>query len=278
MLIYPVSYVNLPEDRFIANKLPKKIELELRGDGFNLLRIKLRNRQIINVDVQDAKRINSFLSYFPVNNQLSKFTDQLKGSAVVMSIRPDTLFFRFSEKIEKIVPVKIKSSITYAKQHQLKDSMVVFPETVRISGAQEVVNKIQFIETELIKYENLNAAINKKVNLNSQTAFGKVDLEVAVVSVNIPVTRYTEKSFELPIYVENLPDSLRVKTFPEKVNVKLVVAYEDYDNIDISLLRASVDFSQSTGNGTLLKVELSAPDYVKSGKISPERVEYIIRK
>jgi len=40
-LKYPVRFINLPEERVLAEDLPSKLELSLKGPGYQYLRLSL---------------------------------------------------------------------------------------------------------------------------------------------------------------------------------------------------------------------------------------------
>jgi len=38
---YPVRYINPPKDRIVTGDLPDKLEMDLRGPGYSILKVKL---------------------------------------------------------------------------------------------------------------------------------------------------------------------------------------------------------------------------------------------
>lgn len=280
-LNFPVSYINLPLDKVIANNLPETIQIQVKSSGFNLLVYKLRHKNdTIQLDIKDSKALpvkNHF--YLPPNSQADKITAQFSNDIKVVRIVPDTIFLNFNKKVTKKVPVKVNLTIEFDKYYQQTDSTKVIPEFIRISGAAEVIEKIKYVETEPATIKNVNDSLLLKQNILRTADLKLVDLSQSEVQVKVNVTKYTEGSLELPIEIENLPPGYGLKIFPDKVSIKYNVAFQNYEKITVLQFRAIVDYSKIEPGSNKLKVQLvKTPLEVRSVKINPEKVEYIIRK
>lgn len=102
---YPVSFINLPKDRELA-EAPGKLNLFLQGTGFSMLRMKIsgsRNPAIIDLMKVPYKSVrnNKPTDYYLVTSGLlQNFNAQLKPECRITSIKPDTLFFSFKDFTE----------------------------------------------------------------------------------------------------------------------------------------------------------------------------------
>lgn len=106
-----------------------------------------------------------------------------------------------------------------------------------------------------------------------------LELAPSSVRVELKVTKHTEGSIELPIEFINIPSHMSIKTFPDRVTVRYNIALEDYEKIKPTDFKAVVDYSEATKEKNKLKVKLvKIPAKINSPKISPEKVEFIIRK
>jgi YbbR domain-containing protein len=281
-LNFPVSYINPPADKVIANRLPSTIDIEIRSTGFNILIYKLKHRkEVVQVDIKDSKPLpvkNHY--YLTANSRIDKITRQFDNDIKVLKVFPDTIFLNFNKKVAKKVPVKANLKIVFNKHYQQSDSVKIVPDFITISGAADVVNKINYVETEPVSLKNVNdsLAINLHVIKNTQE-LKQVDLSQPTVRASVNVTKFTEGNIELPIEVENLPKGYSLKIFPDKVSVKYHVAFQNYEKINALQFRAVVDYTRIEQGSTKLKVQLlKFPAEVSAVKLNPEKVEYIIRK
>jgi hypothetical protein len=111
---YPVRYINPPEGRVIANELPPKLTLNVKGPGYSIIKLKISgNRAPVIIDFSKitCKRIpdTGQSEYFIVSSGLiQNFKKQLKPDFQIISIKPDTLFVIFEKKTN--TPSNDKSS------------------------------------------------------------------------------------------------------------------------------------------------------------------------
>ncbi|CAN5390258.1 YbbR-like domain-containing protein [soil metagenome] len=278
---FPVKYINLPEDRIIANHLPEVIDIEIKSTGFNLLVYKIKlQRETVLIDIKDAKSAGSKNNYYiSCNKRLDKITSQFSAAIKVTRVNPDTIFINYNKKMSKMVPVKVNLNIDYDEQYQQTDSIRVEPSFVEIAGTAESLAKITFVETAAMNLKKVDKSLSLKLDLLKGSSFKQIEYSQNTVQVKVNVTKFTEAMLELPVEVENVPSGLSLKTFPDKISVKYQVAYDDYGKVSASDCRSGVDYSKIEAGSKKLKVVLlKSPASVRSIKLSNEKVEYIIRK
>ena len=278
---FPVSYVNFPIDKVVSNQLPTTIDIEIKSTGFNLLVYKIKQkRDTVFIDAKDSKHLaekNNF--YILPNARIDKIASQFSGDVKIMKVYPDTIFMNYNKKKSKQVPVKTNIKIDFANHYQQSDSLQLTPAYITVSGASELVDKIKFIETKTIKLKKVSDTVSIQLQIKKTPNLKLVDISQTSVQAKINVTKFTEASIELPIEVDNLPTGFALKTFPDKITVKYNVAFKKYESITPLQFRAIVDYSKIEARSNKLKVQLvKYPSDIKSIKISPEKVEYIIRK
>jgi YbbR domain-containing protein len=271
----------MPQDKVIANKLPQHIDMEISARGFNLLIYKLRNNTSeINIDLSEAKPLSIKNHYYLLTNyRLDNVKTQISNSLRIERIIPDTIFLNYNKKVSKRVPIKANFKFEFDNQFQLVDSVSVFPKTVEISGAADIIDKITELETEQLILKGLNKPQTVDVKFLMSSNLELLEIKPSKVQLKINVQKYTEASIDLPIEVENLPAGYALRTFPDKVQVKYNVAFNDYDKINTTLFKAVIDYNKIDPASSHVKVVLAKfPGMVRALKINPEKVEYIIKK
>lgn len=102
---YPVSFINIPKNRELA-EAPSKLNLFLQGTGFSMLRLKIsgsREPALIDLSKVPYKSVpdNKLYDYYLVTSGLvQNFNTQLKPECRITSVKPDTLFFSLKEIVE----------------------------------------------------------------------------------------------------------------------------------------------------------------------------------
>jgi len=110
---YDVSFINNPKGRVITTELPSKLSIEIKGQGYSLLKRKISgNRSPLIVDlskvifkkVPDSKPIRYFILSAGL---IPTFKKQIGNGVEVYSVKPDTIFVAFNI-IENISDKKLK--------------------------------------------------------------------------------------------------------------------------------------------------------------------------
>jgi hypothetical protein len=277
----PLQYINFPKDKVVSNKLPSEINLYVKASGFTLLLFRFKDK--LDPVVVDGFYVRPYKTneyfYFAANSRLEAWTEAFGDRMKILQVFPDTLFFNFSEKSTKSVPVKANISYDFEKEYDLKDGIKVVPSSINISGARNLIAKIDHVETEKISLHGLNKPTHHKARIIITPQLKQVDLSQKEVEINLPVAKFTEGSVEVPLQVRNLPAGASIKTFPDKVTVKYLVPLENYERIKPLMFMVVADYSKVKKENTFMKLELIlSPKNVKGIKLIPEKVEYLIRK
>jgi YbbR domain-containing protein len=278
---FPVNYVNLPKDKVIANNLPATIDIEIKATGFSLLFYKIRQqRETILLDINDALPYKAKNHYYLFSNsRIDKITAQFSNEIKILKINPDTIFLNYNKKITKKVPVIADINIDFESQYQLTDSIKIEPDFINISGAADVLEKINYVRTTPMNLKKVSSPLILKLGILKSSDLKQIEFSSASVQAMVNVKKFTEASLELPIEVLNLPRGYSLKTFPDKITVKYNIAFDDYSTVNAIQFKAVVDYSKIEPGSNKLKVILEKyPSNVRSVKLSTDKVEYIIRK
>ena len=99
---YPVSFINPPKGRVVSSDLPPKLSLELKGQGYSMLKLKISgNRAPLIVDFSKVtfKRIfdsKPTIYYVLSTSLIPNFKKQMGNGFDVLSVKPDTIFLTFN--------------------------------------------------------------------------------------------------------------------------------------------------------------------------------------
>ena len=118
----PVRYINLPKDKELTGKLPEKLELTVDAFGYTLLRHKLRLAfSPILLDVNELTNNyleGRFFSKYSIstNGHKEEIAKQISSEIEIISIRPDSILFKVSNIIVKLIKVYPVVDVTFAKE------------------------------------------------------------------------------------------------------------------------------------------------------------------
>jgi len=217
-----------------------------------------------------------------VNNASSIATAQLRSTIAqllgvnyeLLSISPDSITLQVARVVAKKVPVRSDFRISYAPQYMQQGAVLLTPDSVEVSGAEDSVQSVSEIYTKPLVKDKLTAKLSGKVDL---IAPPQMFLSHRRVAYSINVQRFVETSYELPIHILDVPDSLSVSTLPSTAVVTFSVTMEKYPQLKREELYLTVSYDElSRSVSNHLHVELhNQPAYVLSTTITPSFVSVI---
>jgi hypothetical protein len=274
---YPAKFINPPDNRFLAENTPAKLDLEIDGQGFTLLRFKLLSFTPIKLDIEEiTKNLESSTGTFrvPTRNLISEITDQFNSEIKITNIYPEVLVIVLDSLITKTVPVELDINVDFESQFNLKSPISTIPENVKITGPAIVLEKISVLKTKVNIINKLNSSISQEIDLIHPD---KTTISPEKVSLIIDVEKYTEKELKIPIEILNKPVNARIKLFPSELKVLFTVGLSRFEKIKASDFGASVDYNTIVKDVNNLTITLyKQPEFIEGVRFIPEKVEFLI--
>jgi YbbR domain-containing protein len=269
-------YKDFPQKKAFKALQTDTVDLQVEGTGWQLLFARLRvNPQSITVSLEKLNNHN----YIVFSEQLPQVNRQLETSQKIISVKPDTLYFDFSKRTNKRVPIKLVRSFTFSKQFDMASAIQLSPSYVNISGPQEELAKINYWFTDTLKLNDLQAPVSTRIGIKANN-LTNISIYPTSVGVKVPVEEFTEKTVTVPLNILNNREFYGVKLYPKKVAITFMVALSRYQEVDEEFIEASIDMDEwKVMKHRQFTVKLSRfPDYCKLVHINPRKINFIIEK
>ncbi|MFC4143049.1 CdaR family protein [Pedobacter mendelii] len=269
-------YKNFPQKRAFHPLQSDTVDLQVEGTGWQLLFARLRiNPQSIAVSLNQLNT-REFIVF---SDQLYNINKQLETSQKVISVKPDTLYFDFTKRTVKKVPVSLMQNVDFIKQYGIASEIKVNPKFVTVTGPIEELKKIETWATDTLKLSKVQSSTTVRVNMQHST-HKNVSIFPSTVEVKLPVDEFTEKTVEVPLKITNNRNYNSIKLYPKKIKVTFLVALSYFEQVDQSFITATVDVDEwSVLHHNQFTVKLTEfPDYCKLINISPSKVDFIVEK
>ncbi len=273
----PLQLINLPKEVNVTKNLPDFITVDIKDVGVNLFTYSDPKLKPLNISLSnyrygkqgqiqiDAATLNRYLqSYFLQTTQ-------------IISFRPDTLLIEYEKLFEKKVPVKIKASIETKHQYMIDGDIIINPAFVNVYGPEQILDTLRWIETEIVELNNLSDTVFLNLKIKPVPF---IRPEINTVKVLIPVTMFTEKNIELPVQAVNLPNYLKIKSFPAFVRASINIAITDFQQFKSNDIQVYIDYNEikdSKSPKYNLKINNGNP-HINNIRLTPSEVEYILEK
>jgi len=269
-----VTYKNQPRMRAFHALQADSLNITITGTGWQMLFSRIHDGDTsVTIDLQSLEKE----SYVVPNLQLKQILDKNVQHDVV-SIEPDTLYFDFSHRAVKQVPVRLVTRIGYQRQFAQSNNAVLTPTYVTITGPSSRIDKITEWDTDTLVADDINETIRTKISL--QPGEGNMSMYPKSVDVVIPVDEFTEKMLQIPVKLTNNAEFYNVKIFPQKVTVTFITSLKRYAETDENFFEAESDLNlwKLKDYSTLPVVLTRIPPFCRIISVDPPNIDFIIHK
>lgn len=271
-----VSFKNLPLNKAFNPLQSDTVTLTVQGTGWQLLFTKMR---IYPKDVKVSLAPLQKRNFVTFTNQLKKINLDYSTEQKIINVVPDTLYFDFTTRKVKKVPVRLLTKFTFIKQFGQSKDIILDPSEVTVTGPQSELDKISFWPSDTLIRKNINNDIIGNANLNKSKE-PNISVFPSQVQIKIPVEEFTEKSLNIPVKVINNREYYNIKLIPEKVKVIFMVPLSLYENINEDDFEATVNFDLwKIDNMHQLPVVIKKRKaYLKFRRVEPNQLDFYIKK
>lgn len=279
----PVAYQNAPENKLLLNA-DQHVYVRLRAKGGDIFSSKYFSKHSplnINLNQAEIRKSRYFDKYYILTSHFrNQFSGRFDFAHSVLSLQPDTLFLDFEEVITKVLPVRAMVTLNCKPQFQLYDSLVLMPDRMAVSGPASIIDTMEFIRTESKQFSELDNDLQAEIPLGKEYKNELIRLERQTVELSADIEEYTESMIELEVSATTSDPGIRLKTFPETVELTYHVALKDFTLVKPGMFSLSATYNeQEDQSKTFLKVNVdNHPGFIRIKRINPDKLEYLIQK
>ena len=250
-----------------------------RATGYNVIRSDVRgNRRVVEVEFQPAVMKHKEGNVFYVTSaDLQEYSHLIFGDGVTVEyFTTDTLFFRFPYENSRKLPVRAASAISFMPQYMLTEPIQVVPDSITVYGEPFILEKLEEVSTEPIKYSSLASDMQGEVELESVKG---VRFSEDKVRYSLDVTRFVELSGTIPVTVTDVPADKSMTIYPSRVDVYLKCVFPYMGNpLENIVLEVGYNDFQSSLSGKCLVKLVDGSREIISYDIFPPVVECIVEE
>ena len=271
---FSIIWTNIPNG-IIPSSENQQMNVSISASGIEILIYRLINKSInISLSQADFSREKGQVD---LRGQEFFIQKQFFENTKVNILDPLFLEFKFRRLEEKMYIVVPQIEINLRAGYLIDSSLKVTPDSILVRGPKSILDTLNSIQSESIIADDLYENFRKKVSLRS---IPEIQLSESKVTVEVAVSRYTEKEFLLNVEVINLPLGTRVKLFPPKAKVRVTLPLSVLRTIKASDFNLVVDYNNifKDAEKKLDLIMIRRPSSVKKVILEPKKVNYLIRK
>ena len=262
----------LPSMMEFTETPPSSLVATLQGSGFQLVKKFLfQRRPTISIDIAQFPKPE-------IQRSLLIWKIQEETGMAVQNINLDYLDFRIDSTATKKVPLELDLEVTFEKDFFEIEPIAVSHDSILLAGPMIELDQIMAVKTEHTVFELVNGNVTKKIAINKD-GFNHITCQPEEIEVNLFAEQYTEKSFKVPVTVVGAPTDFQI--LPTNVELSCAVGLSHFDALVADSFLVEADLGQSIKLGDEKSVPLNlkdSPSWIKSPRISPKVVEYVLIK
>lgn len=272
---FNVNYENIPEEKLLLNNPLKTLDVIVTATGFKIFNYNFFKKDL-RIDLSTYE--NTGKGFYIIESDLEEEIRSQYNDLTLKRVLTDEIHIQYGINKEKLVKVIPKLNLSFESDYELYDSVQITPDSIWILGPENIVDSIKTVNTVEYKRENVSENINTILNIEVREYSERISFQENSIEVLVKVEKFSEKIIEVPIIVNNIPDTLSVRTFPTTTNILVKTALKDLKNISADDFTIACDFESGSEEGKL-KLEISkSPDIRGEIKLQLEEVEFLVKK
>jgi len=241
---YEAVFIDLPDDKLLIENKEVDLHLQVIAPGFTILahRLSFRNDLPLSVSTFIPKKIGEKWNYYWLGKQsISQLQEVLPTNMQLLHVQPNRIDLMLDEKAERVIPVQIKSELSFKDLFRLKESITLDPQTIVISGPKAVVEVFDAIRTKTLKINDIDSDYSGKIEIEPLN-HSEINYSLNSVNWDIKVEQFTEGELKLPLSVNNVPKGYEIKLFPDEVTVNYLVSLDQFELVKLFSFKVSQSF------------------------------------
>lgn len=271
-----VVNVNVPEEMALTKMPPNNLMLRFEARGWDLL----FNSQNLSDLVLDYSMGEETELIIPDGQLRSDIFEMLSSPRIkVVDVNYNELYLQLEDRMEREVPVILNKNISFSDGFNYSNDITLEPDSVLISGPVSLVDPVVNWFTDSLILGDVKETVDKPVAL--MTPPRELKLGQYEIMVNVPIEKFTEKSFFIPLKIRNAPEADSLSIFPSSISVTCVVGLSKYHDLTADDIEFEADLGTTQlaeGKNTLPISLTKYPDFAQILNYSPKSATFFIIK
>ena len=266
----PLKLNEVPEGITVISNLPSALSVSVKDKGSSLIKYNMGKHPELELNYSNFKKDSKRLT-MTSSQLLGNIRSVFGQNANILEIRPDSLSIVYTNLPGVKKRVNVVSDVTASPQHIISGPIQAVIDTVKVYSVNNIPSYLT-VKTDTIIISGLTDTTYVDAELIVPDGMKVVP---ASVQVMIPVEPLIAKQRQIPIETLNVPDGMRVLTFPSTVEINYTVPISLYNRDDYRVKA----YAKYKFNSKKLPLELSGiPDIYQNVYLSTDSVEYLIER
>ncbi|MBR1550022.1 MAG: YbbR-like domain-containing protein [Bacteroidales bacterium] len=287
-----VRFSGYDAKRYAVARIDTSLTLKVEATGFNAMFYSLRrepptvqldmNSELVYRYVRRRGEVTDLYRSVAVNDLSSQISTQLDAIGIhYVGSAKDSLQLVLNERASRTyIPDLGDLRINFSDGYGLYGEPQVTPGTVTLYGPRDVLDTIERVCVKPVVLNKVLQSGTFVVSLDaSWRQVGDVYSSVDAVSVYIPVKRFIERRFTVPVTVDDADSTHALRLYPDHVEIDVWVAQDELASVSADRFTVSASYDDILSGLQRLKLRVSRfPRNVRIRSVNPKEIEYVIIK
>lgn len=267
-----IAFTDLPKNYSVGYSSLQESYVQIKGKGWELAKLSMSSTEDYFVSAQrkpgkHRKELGDFI----------KYNQWLFPSMQVIQISPSQIEFDVDRVSSKSVRISSNFPIDFRSGFAATSEITIEPSFVEIIGSSVLLNDIDSIKIDNIKFEDIFESVSSTRNLEILPG---VNYSENKVTINFEVQKIVDKSFkQIQVVVKNVPEGKELLLYPAKIDIVLRGGINKMGVLTNDSIKVVVDYWDAIKeeNGKT-EPEILIPKFVRLVSAEPKKLDYIIKQ
>lgn len=266
-IVIPFSIQRVAEDKIIANEIPHKVILEVKGKGRALVSLNFLEKDFSLVLPELTGPTTLYLADYI--NSINIPSDL--GIEIIDIVEPKTIELEIDDFMETRKPVRICQSVSPAPGYIIMRTASNM-DSVSVSGPSRFIRDLAFVDTDSIIYNDVKYPFEVTVDLQVPES-DKINIEPHQARVSYFVEQLVERNiYNIPIRILRVPDAFQAQAEPETILLRVKGGQSIVSELKPTDISVIFDYSKNFKDGvTEYPMQIETPLGVSWIEASPQK-------
>lgn len=267
-----VKIEKIPQHIVIKDRI-QELDVSIAESGFKIVGIHLFSSNV-SLSFHELDSLdNTYI--FDVKANTSRVAKKMTIPSTDIDISQDTLVFDFYQLATKQLNIQPNFQINFTKGYDSVQNFRFEPSFIEVSGNDSILEQLNYISTEQKVFKAVSDTLVGTVPIKKIEGL-PINYLSESVEYTLPVAKFTEGSFEIPIEIEGAKPGEELVIFPKTVKVNFKTSLSNYEKIDESGFKVIARYQPEDEFMRLYITE--QPKLVKNVSLENYKVDYLIKK
>ncbi|MFC3416796.1 YbbR-like domain-containing protein [Algoriphagus hitonicola] len=272
---FPIEFIFDQEDYMAVKPLPESVQIEISGNGWDLLR-KYFNVNNTPFSIELDRPANS--DYILASDLKRTFSEFITPTQLI-SIVDDSIHYEIDPiQTVKLIPVLDSTSFTLANNFRILEEPAFEPSQITVTGPQSIIELFEGEFPVNLDENRLQDDLTKNVELSVSKELEEfIKIEEETVAVSLDLVAFLEGNKRLKIKKINFPRTVTLEEEEPLIMMYYLVDERETEELKELEFEAVLDFAKRNRQDSTIDVQVRPmPPFLDQVRIEPSilRLKY----